>query len=54
MNEAIRTDETAKETSGKAGRLDTDKDTGREIPGPYSYRMSYILAKSDNSILINQ
>ena len=29
MNEAIRTDETAKETSGKAGRLDTDKDTGR-------------------------
>lgn len=29
MNEAIRTDETAKETSGKVGRLDTDKDRGR-------------------------
>ena len=30
MNEAIRTDETAKETSGKLGRLDTDKDRGRQ------------------------
>ena len=30
MNEAIRIDETAKETSEKAGRLDTDKDRDRQ------------------------
>lgn len=49
MNEAIRTDETAKETSGKAGRLDTDKHTGRHKDRGNGERLVYISSKLSSS-----